>query len=327
MAKPRIFVSSTYYDMKHIRASIENFIQSLGFESILSEKGNIAYNPDSPLDESCYHEVNNSDIFVIVVGGRYGSPSSDQAKDLPKSFYTKYESITKKEYLTAIEKEIPTYILIDKSVYAEYETFRRNRKKDDIEYAHVDSVNVFHLIDDILQQPRNNPVFQFDNHNDIEDWLKEQWSGLFRDLIHSRKEIKKLNSLSDQVKTLSNLNTTLKKYLEEIISKVSKENAEEIISQEAKRIEEFEKIQDFEKHSLVRDLIRYYPVTVNEAYETFSKAKDIEDLLERIEHISGGQIEYDSVIKNWKEDKEDILTKVNLIRSLLQVKPLKFRKK
>ncbi|MBW2570128.1 MAG: DUF4062 domain-containing protein [Deltaproteobacteria bacterium] len=51
MAKPRIFVSSTYYDLKHIRAPLEIFIESLGYESILSEKGDIAYSPEQPLDE------------------------------------------------------------------------------------------------------------------------------------------------------------------------------------------------------------------------------------------------------------------------------------
>jgi hypothetical protein len=36
MAKPRVFVSSTYYDLKHLRSAIEAFIDSLGYEPILS---------------------------------------------------------------------------------------------------------------------------------------------------------------------------------------------------------------------------------------------------------------------------------------------------
>ena len=43
MARPRVSVSSTYYDLKHIRASLSSFIESLGYESVLSEKGDIAY--------------------------------------------------------------------------------------------------------------------------------------------------------------------------------------------------------------------------------------------------------------------------------------------
>ena len=68
MAKPRVFVSSTFYDLKHIRSSLDIFIESLGFEPILSEKGDIAYSPDHPLDESCYREVQTADIFVLIIG-------------------------------------------------------------------------------------------------------------------------------------------------------------------------------------------------------------------------------------------------------------------
>jgi len=76
MARPRVFVSSTYYDLKHLRSSLENFVESLGFDAILSEKGKIAYTPDLPLDESCYREVGTADIFVLIVGGRYGTEVS-----------------------------------------------------------------------------------------------------------------------------------------------------------------------------------------------------------------------------------------------------------
>jgi len=80
MAKPRVFVSSTYYDLKHIRASLELFIQSLGFEAILSEKGDIAYSPEIPLDEACYREAAAADIYILIIGGRYGSEISEQKK-------------------------------------------------------------------------------------------------------------------------------------------------------------------------------------------------------------------------------------------------------
>ena len=60
MANPRVFVSSTYYDLKHVRSSLDIFIETLGYESVLSEKGDIAYSPNMPLDESCYREVTST---------------------------------------------------------------------------------------------------------------------------------------------------------------------------------------------------------------------------------------------------------------------------
>ncbi|MDV2488919.1 DUF4062 domain-containing protein [Acinetobacter johnsonii] len=100
MAKPRIFVSSTYYDLKHIRASLSLFIDSLGYESILFEKGQIAFVSDDPLDISCYREAASADIFVLIIGGRYGSETSE-VPIKSKSQYTDYNSITHKEYETA----------------------------------------------------------------------------------------------------------------------------------------------------------------------------------------------------------------------------------
>ena len=41
MAKPRIFISSTFYDLRQIRSELDLFIQTLGYDTILSEKGNI----------------------------------------------------------------------------------------------------------------------------------------------------------------------------------------------------------------------------------------------------------------------------------------------
>ncbi|EJL6905653.1 DUF4062 domain-containing protein [Vibrio cholerae] len=32
MAKPRIFISSTYYDLKHIRNAIESFVDGFGYD-------------------------------------------------------------------------------------------------------------------------------------------------------------------------------------------------------------------------------------------------------------------------------------------------------
>lgn len=97
MAKPRIFISSTYYDLRHVRASLETFVLSLGYEPILSEKGDIAYTPDIPLDESCYREAAGADILVLIIGGRYGSERSESRSELPRSFFERYDSITKQK--------------------------------------------------------------------------------------------------------------------------------------------------------------------------------------------------------------------------------------
>lgn len=78
MAKPRIFVSSTYYDLKHIRADVERFIREQGYDPVLNEKGHIPYGSAERLEEYCYKEIELCDILVSVIGGRFGSESKNE---------------------------------------------------------------------------------------------------------------------------------------------------------------------------------------------------------------------------------------------------------
>ncbi|MEH8165502.1 DUF4062 domain-containing protein [Aeromonas allosaccharophila] len=176
MAKPRIFVSSTYYDLKHIRNSLEAFIDSMGYEAVLFEDGDIPFHHDAALDISCYEEIKNCHILVLIIGGWYGSPISDAETETGLEFYN---SVTKKEYETARKNDIPIYIFIEKNVHSEYHTYKKNRKNQSIEYAHVDNVNIFKLIDDIYAQKRNNIIRDFEKFDDLSSWLKDQWAGLF----------------------------------------------------------------------------------------------------------------------------------------------------
>lgn len=309
MAKPRIFISSTYYDLKHIRSSLENFIDSLGFEAILSEKGDIAYSPEIPLDESCYREAANADIFIIIIGGRYGTEKSSSKNDFPKEFSDRYESITKKEYFNAVERDIPAYILIEKTVYSDFETFLKNKDNESINYAHVDSVNIFYLIEDILTQPKNNPVHQFDRFIDIENWLKEQWSGLFRELINQRSKQTQIASLASQVNELAEINKTLKRYLEEVMSKVSPDIAVELIENESKRLEETQQAALLSKNVMVRHLKRKYDISLENFRDNLISSKSIDDFAKRLRKLVDGEAdkkEMYNLIRGSKRASSDI---------------------
>jgi len=125
MANLRVFISSTYYDLKHVRSYVASFITKMGYDATLSEKGKIAYDPSLPLDESCYQDTISSNILVLIVGGRYGSATSEtDTKNNNNEFYQRYESVTRKEFETASSHNIPTYILVEKAVMVEYETFK-----------------------------------------------------------------------------------------------------------------------------------------------------------------------------------------------------------
>jgi hypothetical protein len=236
MARPRVFVSSTFYDLKHVRSSLDIFIDSLGYDSILSEKGDIAYSHDTPLDESCYREVSTADIFVLVIGGRYGSSASREIREPSKKFFDRYESVTKLEHDEAVRRDIPIFILVESGVYAEYQTYLRNKESKSISYAHVDSVNVFILLEEILNRHRNNPLKTFERFSDIESWLREQWAGLFREFLHRTSSQQQIKALVDQVSALQEVTGTLKNYLEAVVAKVSPDESAALIKREDNRL-------------------------------------------------------------------------------------------
>jgi hypothetical protein len=286
MAKPRIFVSSTYYDLKYIRASLELFIKSLGFEPVLSEKGDIAYTPDRPLDESCYREVENADVFILIVGGRYGSEASAASKKPQKTFFERYDSITKKEYDAAAEKDIPIYVLVEKGVHAEFQTFIRNREIKNINYAHVDSVNVFLLIEDILSKPLNNPLQTFEKFEDIETWLREQWAGLFRELLRRQSQQQQLAGLSKQVAQLKDTNETLKKYLEAVMRGVDKQESSKLIKSEEKRLEESRRRERLKNNHWVKYIMTVFGIDIDDVAEMLRRAVGFEDFAKAIDSVS-----------------------------------------
>ena len=123
--KPRIFVSSTYYDLKYIRENIQKFIEKFNFESVLSEAGDITFEHGKELDESCYEAVKQCHMMILIVGGRYGSAASSEKHR--KKYDSEYISITRKEVETAFEMNLPVFIFVEKNVYAEFQTFLKNR--------------------------------------------------------------------------------------------------------------------------------------------------------------------------------------------------------
>ena len=305
MAKPRIFVSSTYYDLKYIRSSLENFINSFGYEPILSEKGDIAYLPDAPLDESCYREVRNADVFIIILGGRYGSEKSDGKTKLPKGFFDKYDSITKQEFRSAASQDIPIYILIEKSVYSDYETYLKNKENETINYAHVDSINIFFLIEEILALPRNNPVLHFDRYEEIEEWLRDQWAGLFRELINQKSSAQQLTSLSAQVLELSEINKTLKTYLEQVVSKIAPDQSAELIKTETKRLELAKQLAIIKTNIFATYLSGTCNIPIERILSDVKKAETLDEyikLLKKDIHDTEIINDIDNLLDKWKEE-------------------------
>src|SRR5436190_204520 len=130
MNKVNIFVSSTCYDLSQIRSNMSDFISEIGHQPFLSEFDNFPINPNIQTIENCINNVKNeADIFILIIGNRYGSTLETG------------KSITNLEFLTAKNKNIPIYTFIDKKVLNAL-SFWKNNKESNFNGI-VDNVQIF----------------------------------------------------------------------------------------------------------------------------------------------------------------------------------------
>lgn len=285
MAKPRVFVSSTYIDLKHARRHLEAFIKQMGYESVLFESGDITFHHDQFIDSSCYAEIDTCHLLILIIGGKYGTPSSEvTTKEITTNEHIEfYNSITTNEYLAAREKNIPIFIFVEKGVLSEYQTFKKNRKNESIIYAHVDNVNIFKLLDDIITQRTNNFVRPFESFDDITSWLKDQWAGMFADFL-SRKSIDvNLTSLQQQVSELNEISQSLKIYNEILIKSVQSVDSATIIRKEDEKLKS-RRAMRFCRHPLINFLIdrKRLDISPLDTFEYFSKTKSLEEFAKKL---------------------------------------------
>jgi hypothetical protein len=317
MPSPRVFISSTHFDLKHVRARLEGFVESLGYEPVLSENGTITYSPDAAPADSCYRDAASADIFVVIIGGRYGS-STKQAARNQRDFYKRYESVTRGEYEAALASNVPIYILVDRDVYSEFETFQKNRESKRIKYAFVDSVNIFYFIEAILAQRGNNPLYKFSEVSEIENWLRKQWAGLLKLYLVDRTSQKKLDALSAQVAELRSLNDSFKTYLQTIVSEVAPKVSKQLIKNEESRIRELDSYRKFVSNS---DAVKLSKVTGKSLEELFTIIKNSQSCEDFVNHAFESEARR-QVFSALMTPDEELLVTVNELRSGMDLHPL-----
>lgn len=226
---PRIFVSSTYYDLKHVRERLELFLNNYGFEAVLFESEKVTYQFDKEIDSSAYQEVSMCHVMVLIVGGRYGSMSTvENGGEDQRKYEDYFISITRKEYETAISKKIPVLIFVEKNVFGEYLTYSENKiffdsindettiSKASFKFAHVDHVNIFKFIDFF----KNKPIKTFERVEEIESYIKFQFSGMFYLYLESLKQKSETNKILDTVGELNNVTLRMNEMMNSVGKKI-----------------------------------------------------------------------------------------------------------
>lgn len=198
MAIPRVFISSTCYDLRYIRENLKFFTKNMGFEPVLSEEGNIYYDPKKHVHEACLAEVPTCHMFVLVIGGRFGS-----------KFVGKLESITNHEYREGVKAKVPIFALVEQEVYSDYNVYQKNKNnpkvnEKKISYPSADSILIFDFMEEVQGNAVNNAIFPFSDYGEMESYLKQQWAGMMFSFLSQEGESKRVSNMLDTLTSMSN---------------------------------------------------------------------------------------------------------------------------
>jgi hypothetical protein len=203
MASPRIFVSSTCYDLFDIRNNLYNFINNYEFDPIMSEFGDIFFDFKNHVQDSCINEIKKCQMFILIIGNQYGSSYYKVSNQKNP------DSVTMSEFKMSLELGIPKYIFINKLVKYDYDNYVRflereytqyfkNNKVENVEKAKNDIreefdsnymfpkeqyKHIFKFIDIINSLSTNNAILTFETSEDIQVKLKKQWANFFCDAL------------------------------------------------------------------------------------------------------------------------------------------------
>jgi hypothetical protein len=185
---PSVFVSSTCYDLAQVRKDLRAFIEAMGMTATMSEYSSFPVDPNLDAVGNCLGRVKDSaDILVLLVGGRYGSPTETG------------KSVTNLEYAEAKAKGIPRYVFVDKRVLMTLPIWEKNPSADFSDI--VDSQKLFEFVKS-LRDPKENWVFPFESAQDIIETLRSQFAYLFKDCLDIRQKVARAG-LSEQLQDLS----------------------------------------------------------------------------------------------------------------------------
>ncbi|WP_313419710.1 DUF4062 domain-containing protein [Stenotrophomonas sp.] len=226
MANPRVFISSTCYDLALERDSLLDFCASFGFEAALSERGDVFFHPDLHTHESCVNEIKNCHLLVLIVGGRFGG----------KYVVDNSKSITNAEFSAAKSAGIPIFTFIKSDVLQDHNTWQSNRDKpfvNDIHYPAIENqdhaTSIFAFIDEIRRAKSNNSYFSFQLPKDIHTALRKQWAAMFLDFLQQKTLAQQISFTNAGIGKLAEATKKIEEIAQNIFRNSSKDNPQELI--------------------------------------------------------------------------------------------------
>ena len=181
---PSIMISSTFYDLRQIRADLASFVvDQLAYVPLLSELNSFPVDPDADTVENCRRRVeNDADMLILLVGGRYGSVDKRSLR-----------SVTNLEYAVARVKGIPVFAFVEKRILALLPVWKSNPSADFS--PSVDDARVFQFIEEV-RSADSVWTFEFETAKEIIETLRAQFAYLMTEGLHFKLRSRSSSSFS-----------------------------------------------------------------------------------------------------------------------------------
>ncbi|TAE73643.1 MAG: DUF4062 domain-containing protein [Verrucomicrobia bacterium] len=226
MAAPKVFISSTCFDLNVARSQLRLFVSSLGYEPVMSDYMDVLYDPRIHTHTSCLKEIPNCDLVVLIIGSRFGGkgiPESisqldfEKLKELSKSSGALENpqnlSITQLEILGALSEGVPIFAFVDSRVLHDHELYEKNKNSkiiDEIKFPSIEKPEtakfIFEFINFLRHRLRGNGVFSYARYEEIEQTLKRHWASWYQRLLwEQRKSVadqRQIDNMADQLEAL-----------------------------------------------------------------------------------------------------------------------------
>lgn len=161
-----IFISSTCYDIKDLRAEVEIFLKEKGHKLLLSDRANFPLSIGTHRHDVCIQNVGQCDLFVLIIDSRFGAP---YYKD-PNI------SITWAEFKEAIRTGRKIIAFVRQNLFNERQSCRHNQKKgNSFDPFFADNIKTFDLIDEVQKHGDGIWMQQFENSVQVKEKLENMY--------------------------------------------------------------------------------------------------------------------------------------------------------
>ena len=186
----------------------------MGFEPILSESGNVFFNPDLHVQDACIAEVRKCQIFLLIIGGRFGSKFKDTSR-----------SVVNEEYKEGVRAKLPIFAVVERQVSQEFQLYENNKGNKALDatkivYPSVESTSIFDFMKEVQGNSVNNALAPFSDYHELESYLKQQWASMMFNFLSQKAAS---SQVTDLLETLTKMSDRIEYLAKQILTIVGTE--------------------------------------------------------------------------------------------------------